>query len=214
VRVGFWSDTHMKHSEVTVPFCDVLVHCGDFTSHGDLSEVKEFCDYVSAIDCTYKIAVAGNHDFCFEDKELSGEAEQLLKDSGIIYLNDSGVEIEGFKFWGSPIQPTFFNWAFNRERGSVIKKHWDLIPLDTDVLITHGPPFGILDKTRYGDSVGCEDLLNRVTKVKPLVHAFGHIHESYGETIVDSISYINASAVKAVPGGGVNNIILKEVGHR
>ena len=119
-------------------------------------------------------------------------AEKYFKDSGIIYLNDSGIEIEGTKFWGSPIQPWFHDWAFNRVRGEEIKRHWDLIPMDTDVLITHGPPFGLLDMCANGERVGCKDLLETIAKIRPRVHAFGHIHEKYGIARVDKTIFVNA----------------------
>jgi len=91
------------------------------------------------------------------------------------------VIIEGVKFYGSPWQPRFFDWAFNLDRGEEIKKKWDLIPMDTDVLITHGPPYGILDLTHEGEKVGCEELMKAVLRVQPKIHIFGHIHEAYGE---------------------------------
>lgn len=114
---------------------------------------------------------------------------------GVVYLNDSSVEIEGIKIWGSPITPWFNDWAFNRDRGSEIKKHWDLIPDDIDILVTHGPPFGILDETVYGKRTGCEELLLRVYQVKPKYHIFGHIHKDYGSFTKGEITFINASVL-------------------
>lgn len=109
------------------------------------------------------------------------------------YLCDSGVTIDGVNFWGSPITPTFFNWAFNRDRGRNILKHWEKIPLDTDVLITHGPPYGILDYTMSKMNVGCEELLKKVKLIKPQYHLFGHIHEAYGVYNDESTTYMNGS---------------------
>ncbi|MFN8395634.1 MAG: metallophosphoesterase [Bacteroidia bacterium] len=111
----------------------------------------------------------------------------------VIYLNDSGVEIEGVKIWGSPIQPWFFDWAFNRQRGADIAKHWALIPEDTDILVTHGPPYGILDRTDDGKLVGCEELIKVVERIRPKIHVFGHIHEAHGSLIKDGTHYVNAS---------------------
>ncbi|WP_286592231.1 metallophosphoesterase [Sphingobacterium sp. N143] len=141
----------------------------------------------------YKVFVAGNHDFYFEETDSNKIRRIIPKE--IIYLNDSGIAINGIKFWGSPITPWFNNWAFNRNRGAEIKKHWDLIPVDTDVLITHGPPFGILDETVYGKRTGCEELLLRVYQVKPQYHIFGHIHEDYGSFTKGETSFINASVL-------------------
>lgn len=185
------SDTHSQHQELQLGSGDVLIHCGDFTNRGSLDKTESFARFISAQDFKSKIVIAGNHDFCFEDERYKA-AEQCFSDRDIIYLNDAGVQIEGINFWGSPVQPEFMNWAFNRERGADIRKHWDKIPTSTDVLITHGPPLGILDTTHDGKSVGCADLLESVQKLKPKIHAFGHIHESYGVVEVDDIRFVNA----------------------
>jgi Icc-related predicted phosphoesterase len=93
------------------------------------------------------------------------------------------------------VQPTFFDWAFNRDRGAAIDKHWQLIPKNTDILITHGPPFGVLDKTLRGEAVGCEMLLKKVNKIKPKLHVFGHIHEGYGMIDKKNTTFVNASVL-------------------
>ena len=108
-------------------------------------------------------------------------------------MNDSGVTIHGINIWGSPITPWFYDWAFNRERGVEINKHWKLIPKNTDILITHGPPSGILDLVNADRTVGCEDLLKRINSIKPKVHVFGHIHEAYGSEVSGYTKFINSS---------------------
>ena len=129
-------------------------------------------------------------------------AKQILQDNHIIYLQDSGIKIDGVNFWGSPVQPRFFNWAFNRDRGEDLDRHWQRIPENTDVLITHGPPYGILDTTKMtmknnpdpNGHVGCEDLRRHVLeRVKPKVHIFGHIHSAHGVHEEEGITFINAS---------------------
>lgn len=191
MKLTFISDTHAKHYQMVIQPGEVLIHCGDFTRQGDLADTESFADFMAAQDFKHKIVIAGNHDFCFED-DRKEQAEQCLQERGIIYLNDSGVEIDGIKFWGSPIQPEFFEWAFNRVRGGDIRQHWDLIPKDTDVLLTHGPAFGVLDRCIDGRRVGCEDLLLRVEEIKPKIHAFGHIHEDYGVCERDGVVFVNA----------------------
>jgi len=136
-------------------------------------------------------------------------AEQYLADKDIIYLNDTGTTIEGLKIWGSPVQPEFFNWAFNRERGEDICKHWDLIPDDTDILITHGPAFGILDRVLEGEYVGCSDLLKKIKQIKPKIHAFGHIHEAYGQCEEDGTTFINACNVNRNIGWLIRLLLLR-----
>ena len=192
MRLIFLSDTHGKHNEIKIPDGDFLIFGGDMCSRGTIPEIEKFSQFLKDLPHKHKIVIAGNHDFPFED-ERKNEAESLIKSTGGEYLNDSGTEIEGIKIWGSPVQPWFYDWAFNRQRGAEIKKHWDLIPPNIDVLITHGPPFGILDKVKSGESVGCEELLKTINEIKPKIHAFGHIHEAFGEVVQDGIHFINAS---------------------
>lgn len=187
------SDTHGKHNQLSLPKGDMIIHAGDISSRGHKSEVDRFLRWYSQLDYQYKIFIAGNHDFYFENAPRQ-EIKELIPDN-LIYLNDSGIEIEGLKIWGSPVQPWFYNWAFNRQRGADIQKHWNLIPDDTALLITHGPPLGILDATDRGEAVGCKDLLGKTLAVKPRFHVFGHIHEAYGRTKKDGIEFINASVL-------------------
>lgn len=184
------SDTHGKH-QFDLPSGDVILHAGDVSSRGLKTEIERFLDWFSNLNYAYKIFIAGNHDFFFENAPQS-EIQALIPDN-VIYLNDSGVEIEGIKIWGSPIQPWFYDWAFNRQRGPAIQKHWDLIPEDSDIVITHGPVFGIHDRTMSGELVGCEDLLPVIQRIAPKVHLCGHIHEAYGTKQVGETLYINAS---------------------
>lgn len=184
------SDTHGKH-QFALPEGDVILHAGDVSSRGHKAEVQHFLDWFAGLDYRYKIFIAGNHDFFFETA-TQAEIEAMIPDD-LIYLNDSGVEIEGVKIWGSPIQPWFYDWAFNRRRGPDIQKHWALIPEDSDIVITHGPVFGILDRTASGQVVGCEDLLPVIQRIAPKVHLCGHIHEAYGTRQIGDTLFINAS---------------------
>ncbi|MCA6362749.1 MAG: metallophosphatase domain-containing protein [Bacteroidetes bacterium] len=187
------SDTHGQHDKLILPPGDVIIHAGDLSKRGKEHEVKSFLDWFSSLDYTYKIFIAGNHDFLFE--QYPEEKVRALIPDDVIYLNDSGVRIEGIHIWGSPVSPWFFDWAFNRQRGKDIDKHWQLIPPDTDILITHGPVFSIHDRTIRGQLVGCEDLLLKVKEIKPGVHICGHIHEAYGQVQVDDTLFINASVL-------------------
>lgn len=114
-----------------------------------------------------------------------------------VYLEDSGVAIEGLRIWGSPVQPWFGGWAFNRDRGPAINRHWRMIPNDTHILITHGPPAGYLDSIN-GYGVGCEDLRRRIAKLPELrMLVCGHIHEGYGIEACGPITIVNASRCDA-----------------
>lgn len=192
MKVVAISDTHMRHEDIDLPKGDLLIHAGDISSKGTKDEIVDFLSWFSNQPHQYKIFIAGNHDFMFERR--GREIREYIPDN-IIYLQNSGTEINGIKFWGSPVQPEFYDWAFNVERGAKIKRYWDLIPVDTDVLITHGPPFGILDSSIRRKSQGCEELLIAVEKIKPKYHIFGHIHEGYGAYTNDITKFINASVL-------------------
>lgn len=188
------SDSHGQHADLVLPSADCIVHAGDVSKRGTPNQIKDFLLWFGKLDYQYKIFIAGNHDFFFE-RSAEAEIKELIPEN-VIYLNDSGCQIEGINIWGSPIQPWFFDWAFNRSRGEAIRQHWDLIPEGTDILLTHGPPKHILDKTEKGEEhVGCEELAHVVKHIQPAYHIFGHIHEAYGQLEEDFTTYINASVL-------------------
>jgi len=193
VRIVAISDTHGLHNQLNLPKGDMLLHSGDVSKRGSEQEIIAFLNWFSQQDFAYKIFIAGNHDFYFEETPAAGIA--ALIPENVIYLNDSGVTVEGIYIWGSPVQPRFFDWAFNRDRGADIDRHWQLIPENTDILLTHGPPKGILDKTFQGLDVGCEMLLQRINQIQPKYSIFGHIHEAHGQVTKNNIHFINASVV-------------------
>lgn len=206
MRLVAISDTHNRHKKITVPDGDVLIHSGDATGRGELGEIIPFLNWFAAQPHKHKIFVPGNHDWGFERETAYYKDECAAR--GIILLMETGVEIDGVKFWGSPASPWFNSWAFNYRRtleeasrynSPWIKNIWDQIPEGTNVLITHGPPHGILDQLVHvnGDLknewVGCEELKHAIARIKPDVHIFGHIHCGYGEKHLDGTSYYNAS---------------------
>ena len=193
MKVVAISDTHNKHHLLHLPEGDLLLHAGDVSSRGTEAEVRNFLDWFAEQDFEYKVFIAGNHDYFFERSPESFITEIIP--NNVIYLNDSGIEINGINIWGSPVQPWFFDWAFNRQRGPDIDKHWQLIPNDTDILITHGPAYGILDRTVRGEFVGCEDLLKKIQQIKPKYHIAGHIHEAHGLERHGQTTFINASVL-------------------
>lgn len=201
------SDTHGLHNKIPKEYfveADMIIHAGDCTNQGYLEEINQFLIWLDKLDYKYKIFIAGNHDFGFQDK--SEIVKEYLKCyPNITYLEDDEVVIEGIKFYGSPQTPYFYNWAFNCARNQqdsllynkpLIKPYWDKIPLDTNVLITHGPPYGIGDFVPYrnGEHVGCRDLLDKIYSLEQLKYnIYGHIHYSYGELISNKVNFINAS---------------------
>lgn len=192
MKILFLSDTHGRHSELSdLPKADILIHAGDVSRTGTEYEIKDFLNWFSSQDYKYKVFIAGNHDFYFDSKTIE-EINSMLKNNEY-YLCNSGITIEGINIWGSPITPIFFDWAFNKDRGEEISKYWGMIPNNTDVLVTHGPPLGMLDCTYDNLNVGCEDLRNRVKAIKPKYHLFGHIHEGYGMYFDGTTTYVNGS---------------------
>ena len=214
VRFVCISDTHCRHAELVLPAGDVLIHCGDFSQTGRLTEIRAFCDWLAAQPHPRKIVIAGNHDLTlhaasYERTSTSWGVESGMADRhaecaeacrlissipGCEYLCDSGTVVEGVRVWGSPWQPVYAG-AFNLQRGSQLREKWALIPAETDVLLTHGPPLGHGDLTSTRKRAGCGDLLEEVTqRVRPLVHCFGHIHEGYGVTTDGTSTFVNASS--------------------
>lgn len=187
------SDTHCRHKSLSLPKGDLLIHAGDISYKGSLSEVTDFLQWFSSLPFAHKLFIAGNHDFYFE--RTAPATIQKAIPEGVVYLADSGICINGIHIWGSPVTPWFYNWAFNRRRGVEINKHWALIPDNTNLLITHGPPFGILDSVVNGTHAGDRELLQKIERIKPAVHVCGHIHEGYGRTKRGSTTFINASVL-------------------
>ena len=185
------SDTHTFHDEVIVPECDILLCAGDFSSTGKAGEVKKFLDWYSVQPATHKIYIAGNHDLSYEDSpEFKARMVHLYPN--ITYLEVSGINVCGLNIWGDPHQPWFCDWAFNLPRGIRLKEQWDKIPDDTDILVTHGPPHGILDTISFtGEHAGCLDMLDRITKMNLKLVVFGHIHENYGQVKSGNTIYAN-----------------------
>jgi len=189
MRIVCLSDTHCRTDAIDVPDGDMLIVAGDVCLSGNDNELASFDAFLERLPHRHKLFVAGNHDFPFA-KVSTKEARALLKNA--TYLENSGMEIKGVKFWGSPWQPEFFNWAFNLPRGPQLAEIWAQIPHDTDVLVTHTPPYGILDRINTGEHVGCEDLRRALQRVKPKIHVFGHIHEDRGVVEQNGTTFINA----------------------
>lgn len=202
------SDTHNQHRQLTdyLSSGDFLIHSGDFTKIGTQSEIEDFIDWFSHVGgFKYKVFIAGNHDLSFQSDELCRVKQirlgydasrnptldtkpqwlvELLSElpENVYYLENYGAVIDGIKFWGVPNTPSFGEgWAFNTNRGYDMNEVCNLIPLDTDILISHGPMRYHCDYADYSkDNVGCDDLYNRVREVKPHLHMCGHIHPAYG----------------------------------
>lgn len=217
MKIACISDIHGQFSKIKLPIADTLVIAGDFCnnhSHVWNSDVSiqgiwletqfiPMCQNLLAKKI-YKdiVVIPGNHDRVFQTRQE--DCKKLFAHNNLHLLIDEGVSIDGKYFWGSPWTPWFHGdyWAFNHPHkmidpflcADVTKETWSLIPSETDVLITHGPPWGYLDECQDGHLAGCKYLAEEIFKrVKPSVHIFGHIHEGYGSMEQDGIKFINAS---------------------
>ncbi len=193
------SDLHQCHDSIKLVPCDVLIVAGDICTSGDIVQVEKFANWLQRESHNFDkaIIIAGNHDWVFmRMRILALEALRRAIGDKLVYLEDSSCVINNIKFYGSPWQPEFNAWAFNAPRGEKLRQIWNAIDDDTDVLITHGPPFGIGDRV-YGNSVGCFELAQRIRQLKNLsLHVFGHVHASNGSYISEEhsgIQFCNAS---------------------
>mgnify|MGYP002397491119 CR=1 FL=1 len=206
MKIIFLSDTHTFHNHISVPDGDMVIHAGDYTSRGSIAEVSSFLYWFSNLPHRYKIFINGNHEYeMYENPSL---LKAMIPDN-VYYLENSSVVIEGIKIYGSPYTKRYGLWAYQYNTREDAVRIWDTIPEDADIIITHQPPYGILDKVPYNtsssglytptetleqsSSQGCEDLLNKVRTVRPKLHVFGHIHESAGILTVDNTIFVNAS---------------------
>ena len=178
------SDTHGYHDLLRIPHdVDMIIHSGDCSNHRDPynnePEVRKFIDWYKELPIKYKIYVAGNHDTSIEKRLV---VKQDFEDNDIIYLENESIVIEGIKIFGSPHTPQFGNWAFMKER-TKLERFWRLaIEEDVDIIVTHGPPKGILDKSydqrNNMEACGDKSLLNRILEVQPAYSLFGPIHNT------------------------------------
>lgn len=185
------SDTHNLHQSIVIPKCDILIHAGDGTTRGQLAEIQPFLNWLQSQKAKHKIYVPGNHDRISQNEQSL--VRLMCKERGIVFLYDEAITVMGLNIWGSPITPTFRSWAFMRDRGEEIRDHWFLIPRGLDILITHGPPYGILDMVPNKGPAGCQDLLARVMEVKPKIHIFGHIHQNNGVKEILGVQFYNVA---------------------
>ena len=222
MKISLISDTHTKHNKIVtskslrnsnqpldLPGGDLLIHAGDFMDSGyNAMEAIEFFQWFDEINnYDTKVLIAGNHDRWMQDEPEESRG-MLTGYKTIEYLQDEELTMyfdgpngdtpeDNIRIYGSPWQPEFFSWAFNLPRNSEkMKAKWDAIPDRTDILVTHGPPFGYQD-IPGGQSirVGCEMLRYRVDEIKPKIHVFGHIHGGYGHYFNGHTHFFNASVL-------------------
>jgi Icc-related predicted phosphoesterase len=188
MRIVLISDTHGMHRQLEVPSGDVLIHAGDFTFYSKPPfVVSDFNAWLGSLPHRHKVVIPGNHEFFLEEPRNRGVI------TNAILLVDSGVEIEGLKIWGSGVTP-LWGGAFGKSKPEDRKRHWARIPEDLDILVTHGPPLGILDQGPDSERhEGCPELREAVLLARPQLHVFGHIHAGYGTVRTPDTLFVNAS---------------------
>lgn len=224
MKIWHISDTHGFHNQLIIPDgIDLVVHTGDSTNYYDERNEQEFIDFLewyASIDIPNKIYVAGNHDGTIYKREKW--CKSLFKENNIVYLHDELVTINDVNIYGSPWSPTFGNWYFMQRRDT-LNRRWDLIPDETDILLCHTMPMGVLDLTvdfsHFIKQVGCSALFKRTQKLPNLkLFCGGHIHNNkniinFGLRTIDDVTYSNGSAVKdgRFELGIVNNGTILEI---
>lgn len=208
MRITLISDTHTMHDELSydpkdLPGGDLLIHAGDIMNSGrNPEDITRFCKWFDGLEqYDTKVFIAGNHDRMFEDKpEMASEIYSSYKN--IEYLQDNRLDLwdqddQQTVIYGTPWQPEFYSWAFNLPKGGPgLMSKWEAIPVDTDILITHGPPQDHLDVSGppYNEPhLGCALLREKVDEQPPKIHVFGHIHGGYGYKFHNGTHFFNAS---------------------
>jgi Icc-related predicted phosphoesterase len=192
VHLVIVSDTHTRHEELGRLCGDVLIHCGDGCDgfQRNREDLERLDDWFGRQQFERILCIGGNHDFLIEERVARGE--RVFQNA--IYLQDEPHEFRGVRFYGSPWTPELIGWAFYLDAGG-LRSRWSLIPEDTDVLITHTAPRGVLDRNSSGRHCGCPDLAKRLERLRPRLHCFGHNHASAGSIRTADTLYVNASVV-------------------
>ncbi len=200
MQIVITSDTHELHRELEIPRGDLLVHCGDWTMFSkSLRAIEDFNDWVGDLPHRHKLLVPGNHEFYLE----ADPRRRDLTDNATVLI-DEAIEIDGLMIYASPMTP-LYGGAFGRSSPADCKRNWAKVPDDINVLICHGPPYGILDRSPgQQEHQGDPELLARCKELPDLrLVCFGHVHGGYGMEERDGVLYVNAALLG--PGGGIEH---------
>lgn len=213
MKTWFLSDIHGNHDLLNVPEVDTIIIAGDVTNYKELYKNEQefflFKNWLFNLSIKNKILIAGNHDAWATKKYNIDD----LKANGVMYLEHEYVEVENKLIFGSPYTPTFGNWYFNVHRNK-LQRYWEVLEGSIHILVTHGPPKGILDLTLNREDklemCGDKALLNKVLELRPKIHVFGHIHNfkqciNQGIREYQGIKFINASIVEDGKFGNITN---------
>jgi predicted phosphohydrolase len=193
VRAVAVSDLHGQLP--VIPPCDLLLLAGDLCPLADHSGDAQraflqgpFTDWLERVPAKAIVGIAGNHDLILEREP------ELARSLPWTYLCDGETEAAGLRIWGSPFAVTFGDWAF-MEPDDALEARFAAIPDGLDVLLVHGPPFGVLDRARRGVDTGSAALRRAILRARPQVAIFGHIHEAHGEARLGATRCLNVSLV-------------------
>ncbi|MCJ1422697.1 hypothetical protein MMC29_000577 [Sticta canariensis] len=217
LRVVATADTHGEHEQLRIPEGDVLIHAGDFAMRNNFKHLQSGLEWFARQPHECKVMIGGNHDLAMEGKtafapwdrkqqeQIKAQISEYTRSGSIIYLEHESkqVTVKGRKLtiFGSPFTPWhgFGAWRYDRKEDI-----WQsAIQQGTDVVITHGPPYGILDRSRHGQACGCKHLMRRLQEVQPSLTVYGHIHESFGQdtcTWANGKTTVFANVAKGFPG--------------
>ena len=205
IRFVCLSDTHSIPMTQPIPPGDVLLHAGDFSVRGNIKTLTRFNDLLGSLPHTHKIVIAGNREHSLDTaytERINIERQRTIDPdapprksylTNCIYLEDSGTEVMGFKIWGSPWVTSIREGGFTLWNEGEIDEKWKFIPSDVDILMTHQPPYGILDENKYGERLGCRYLDRRTADMHLKVHIFGHVHEAHGFEVRYNCIYANVA---------------------
>ena len=187
VRVVCISDTHELHRDFALPDGDLLIHAGDFTFWNHVSKFQDFNNWLGELPHRHKVVIPGNHDRAFSQDPRF----RAMITNAALLINE-GVRVCGLNIWGSPVtcDDAAYGYTTREERA----KLYASIPADTHILVTHGPPYGILDREPGSPKrEGCTELRLAVMRLQPRLHVFGHVHAGYGTCATEKTLFMNAA---------------------
>lgn len=199
MKIVCLSDLHGMLPQI--PECDLLLLAGDYCPTSRREQEDWFNRYFrrwlieTRVYCTEIVGIGGNHDWGLADNIYLG------KNLPWTYLHDTSTAINGLNIYGTPYQRRFFDWAFNLDEPELDKK-FDSVPEGTDIILTHGPAFGIGDETIHrgalthnNERIGSKRLLERALEINAKLVVYGHNHSGVGVYKVENTTFVNASYV-------------------
>jgi len=189
IKIVCISDSHRQHWRMDIPDGDILLFAGD-AELDSFNALQDFNNWLGTLNFKHIVVIGGNHDMVLANYVME-EKEMFF--SNAIYLENTSVQIEGIKIFGSPYSLRFFSWAFMKSEKQ-LEQMWELIPKNTDIVLTHSPCRNILDVTTTTDeNCGSFSLRNKIKELQTKIHICGHLHSSHGKYTDYKTDYYNVS---------------------